>query len=393
MQNTGLGVGFGGDPVRGARTASGETDKSEGVASVLSSVKVPPAPGSLARTPVTDHLPDRTLPERTLPERTLPERMPGQHLMSATEAMTPHWPPVPNAASKNAAKDAPPVIESTDRNHAEHNRADRSEAAAYPSAPGSGAALPITLEQERMMIDHLPTVRFLARRIHERLPQHVEIEDLVSAGVLGLMDALQKFDPAKKVQFRSYAQFRIRGAILDSLRTLDWSPRDLRRKGRAVEEAIRTLTARIGRTPLESEVAQEMEMELGEYQQLLGELKGLEIGTLHAERSEDSGEEELAYIPNRPEDDPLFRCLKGEMQARLAGAIDQLPERERLVMTLYYYEEMTMKEIGLTLGVVESRVSQIHASAVLHLRSLLGATRPDSRGAKKRAALWESGGD
>ncbi|MGA8161603.1 MAG: sigma-70 family RNA polymerase sigma factor, partial [Acidobacteriaceae bacterium] len=108
-----------------------------------------------------------------------------------------------------------------------------------------------------------------------------------------------------------------------------------------------------------------------EYQQLLGELKGLEIGTLHLERSEDSGEEELAYIPTQPEDDPLFRCLRGEMQERLSGAIEQLPERERLVVTLYYYEEMTMKEIGLALGVVESRVSQIHSSAVLHLRARL----------------------
>ncbi|RXS95784.1 FliA/WhiG family RNA polymerase sigma factor [Silvibacterium dinghuense] len=253
-------------------------------------------------------------------------------------------------------------------------------------SPDSGAAagkeIVFSAEQERLMLDHMPTVRFLARRIHERLPQHVEMEDLVSAGVLGLMDALQKFDPNKKVQFRSYAQFRIRGAILDSLRTLDWSPRDLRRKGRAVEEAIRALTTRMGRSPSENEVAAELQMELGEYQQLLGELKGLEIGTLHAERSEDSGEEELAYIPNRPEDDPLFRCLRGELKSRLAEAIDQLPERERLVMTLYYYEEMTMKEIGLTLGVVESRVSQIHASAVLHLRSHLSAFRrgPVARG-------------
>jgi RNA polymerase sigma factor for flagellar operon FliA len=228
-----------------------------------------------------------------------------------------------------------------------------------------------TPEQERMMLEHLPVVRYIARRIHERLPQHVEMEELVSAGVLGLMDAFQKFDPAKKVQFRSYAQFRIRGAILDSLRTLDWSPRDLRRKGRAVEQAIRVLTARLGRTPLENEIAAQLGMELGDYHQLLGELKGLEIGTLHLERSEDSGEEELAYVPNRQEDDPLFRCLEGELRERLAGAIRKLPERERLVMTLYYYEEMTMKEIGLTLGVVESRVSQIHASAVLRLRAML----------------------
>ncbi len=221
------------------------------------------------------------------------------------------------------------------------------------------------------MIEHLPIVRYLARRIHERLPQHVEMDDLVSAGVVGLMDALRKFDPAKKVQFRSYAQFRIRGAILDSLRMLDWSPRELRRKGRAIEEAMRLVTARTGHAPAEAEVAAELGMELGQYQQLLGELKGLEIGTLHMERSEDSGEEELAYIPGRAEDDPLFRCLEGEMRDRLTEAVGRLPERERLVMTLYYYEEMTMKEIGLTLGVVESRISQIHASAVLHLRALL----------------------
>ncbi len=228
-----------------------------------------------------------------------------------------------------------------------------------------------TAEQERLLLEHLPMVRFLARRIHERLPQHVEMEDLVSAGVVGLMDAFTKFDPAKQVQFRSYAQFRVRGAILDSLRTLDWSPRELRRKGRAVEEAIRALTANLGRAPSEAEVARELGVELDAYQLLLGELKGLEIGTLNMERNEDSGEEELAYVPGRTEDDPLFRCLRGEMQERLTEAITGLPERERLVMTLYYYEELTMREIGLALGVVESRISQIHASAVLHLRAAL----------------------
>jgi len=229
----------------------------------------------------------------------------------------------------------------------------------------------LTPEEERVLMEHLPIVRFLARRIHERLPQHVELDDLFSAGVVGLMDAFAKFDPEKKVQFRSYAQFRIRGAILDSLRTLDWSPRELRRKGRAVEEAIRILTSRMGRAPSETEVATELGTTLDSYQQLLGNLKGLEIGTLHLERNEDSGEEELAYIPGKPEDDPLFHCLRGEMEERLTGAIQDLPERERLVMTLYYYEEMTMREIGMALGVVESRVSQIHASAVLHLRSAL----------------------
>jgi RNA polymerase sigma factor for flagellar operon FliA len=226
-------------------------------------------------------------------------------------------------------------------------------------------------EQERLLLEHLPIVRFLARRIHERLPQHVDIEDLVSAGVVGLMDAFTKFNPQKKVQFRSYAQFRIRGAILDSLRTLDWSPRDLRRKGRAAEEAVRSLTARLGRSPGEGEIAAEMGLGLEEYQSLLGDLKGLEIGTLHVEHNEDSGEEEIAYVPGRPEDDPLFCCLRGELQERLTNAIDRLPERERLVMTLYYFEELTMREIGLALGVVESRVSQIHTSAVVHLRAAL----------------------
>jgi RNA polymerase sigma factor FliA len=257
------------------------------------------------------------------------------------------------------------------------------------SYPPGAVNVDLSSEQERLLLEHLPIVRFLARRIHERLPQHVEIEDLVSAGVVGLMDAFSKFDPDKKVQFRSYAQFRIRGAILDSLRTLDWSPRELRRKGRAVEEAIRALTARMGRAPQEGEVAAEMELSLEDYQQLLGDLKGLEIGTLHMERNEDSGEEELAYVPGRPDEDPLFRCLRGELEERLSDAITGLPDRERLVMTLYYYEEMTMREIGLALGVVESRISQLHASAVVHLRAALKDLA--ARGALERAARERKG--
>jgi RNA polymerase sigma factor for flagellar operon FliA len=244
-------------------------------------------------------------------------------------------------------------------------------------------------ERDRLLVEHLPTVRYLARRIHERLPQHVELDDLISAGVVGLIDAFSKFDHGKKVQFKSYAQFRIRGAILDSLRTLDWSPRELRRKGRAVEEAIRSTTQRLGRAPNELEVAYEMGLNLPEYQTLLGELKGLEIGSLHMERSEDSGDEELSYVPGPAEDDPLFRCLKGEMKQRLADAIDELPEKERMVLTLYYYEELTMKEIGLTLGVVESRVSQIHSSAVVRLRAALRSLAAKGNGSsipKTRAA-------
>ena len=218
------------------------------------------------------------------------------------------------------------------------------------------------------------SVRFIARKILERLPQHIELDELVSAGMIGLVDAVNKFNPQKNVQFKSYAQFRVRGAILDSLRELDWSPRELRRKGRAVEEAIRTATGRLGRAPNEQEVAEELAMPLNEYQQLLGELKSLEIGTLHTERNEESGDEELAYVAAPEEESPLFQCLRGEMRDRLRVAIEELPERERLVLTLYYFEELTMKEIGATLGVVESRVSQIRSSAVLGLRSALAAS-------------------
>ena len=260
-----------------------------------------------------------------------------------------------------------------------------------PPEAASGSELPQGLdggpglERERLLLEHLPMVRYLARRIHERLPQHVELEDLVSAGAVGLIDAFSKFDHTKHVQFKSYAQFRVRGAILDSLRTLDWSPRELRRKGRAVEEAIRSVTQKLGRVPSELEIAREMKLALSEYQQLLGELKGLEIGSLHMERIEDSGDEELAYLPASPEEDPLFRCLKGEMKQRLTDAIEELPEKERIVLKLYYYEELTMKEIGLTLGVVESRVSQIHSSAVVRLRAALTVPRSDkSEPARKK---------
>jgi RNA polymerase sigma factor for flagellar operon FliA len=239
-------------------------------------------------------------------------------------------------------------------------------------------------ERDRLLLEHLPTVRFVARRIHERLPQHVDMEDLISAGMVGLIDAFVKFDHGKQVQFKSYAQFRIRGAILDSLRTLDWSPRELRRKGRAIEETIRLLTQQLGRAPLEAEIAENMHMPLKEYQVLLGELKGLEIGSLNLERNEDGGDDELSYLPGTESDEPLFRCLKGELRQRLIDAIEALPNKERMVLTLYYYEELTMKEIGLTLGVVESRVSQIHSAAVVRLRTAMTDLGAEQAAAKNR---------
>lgn len=227
-------------------------------------------------------------------------------------------------------------------------------------------------ERDQLLLEHLSLVRIIARQIRERLPQHVELEELVSAGTIGLLDAIDRFDAHKQVKFRSYAQFRVRGAILDFLRSLDWSPRDLRRKARIAQGCISSLTQRLGRAPSETEIARDMELSLTEYQHLLGELKGLEIGSLQVEHNTDSGDEELAYIPGPSEDDPLFQCLRGEMRDCLAAALEELPEKERLVLTLYYFEELTMKEVGMTLGVVESRVSQIHTSAVLRLRSALG---------------------
>jgi RNA polymerase sigma factor for flagellar operon FliA len=249
-------------------------------------------------------------------------------------------------------------------------------------------ALPaaLTVEQETRLTEALPLVRFVARGIHDRLPAHIELDELISAGTLGLVDAARKYNPSKNVQFRSYAQFRIRGAILDSLRTLDWSPRELRRKGRALQDARRAVEARLGRAATEVELATEMEMPLPALQQLTGTLRGLEVSTLHAERSEDSGEEELAFLPAREEDNPLFRYLEGEARERVLEAIDALPERERLVILFYYFEEMTMREIGLVLGVVESRVSQIHHETLRRLRSgLSGLRKPVARTLGRRA--------
>ncbi len=225
--------------------------------------------------------------------------------------------------------------------------------------------------RESLVMEHLGMVRFVARKIQKTLPAHLEVEELIAAGTLGLVDAAAKFDPATGVQFGSYAQFRVRGAILDSLRDLDWSPRELRRKGRSIEKGVAAATRRLGRTPSEAEVAAEMKLALSDYQTLLGELSALEMGSLHTERGEETGEEEIAYVADSPEEQPLFHCLRGEMKQHLAEAIEELPERERMVMTLYYYEELSMKEIGQVLGVVESRVSQLRSSAIVRLRAAM----------------------
>src|ERR1700687_5182062 len=242
-------------------------------------------------------------------------------------------------------------------------------------------------ERERVLMEQLPQVRYIARRIHERLPRHVPLEDLVHAGILGLIDALNKFDSSKHVQFGSYAKFRIRGAILDSLREMDWGPRELRRKARKVEEAHRKLSMELSRAPTENEVAAEMGMTLQELQHLLGELDSLEIGSLRIESPWDGKEEDLCnYLPSAPEDTPFFRCQRSEMKQLLTRIIAELPDKEQQVLALYYFEELTMKEVGVVLGIGESRVSQIHSLAVVRLRArleeLMSTTKPASRAAE-----------
>jgi RNA polymerase sigma factor FliA len=228
-------------------------------------------------------------------------------------------------------------------------------------------------ERERLLLGHLPQVKYIARRIHDRLPAQVPLDDLIHAGVVGLIDAVEKFDPTKNVQLRSYAKFRIRGAILDSLREMDWSPRHLRRQARRIEEAHRDLKLRLGRAATEPELAKELGMKLEDFQHLLGELRGLDLGSLHAESLDPQSEEEMvSYRPGGSEKDPFFLCLHGEIRSHIATALEDLDDQERQVVTRYYLEELTMKEVGAMLGVGESRVSQIHSAAMVRLRARLG---------------------
>jgi RNA polymerase sigma factor for flagellar operon FliA len=227
-------------------------------------------------------------------------------------------------------------------------------------------------EREKLLLEHLPEVRYIARRIHEKLPVQVPFEDLVHAGIIGLMEAVERFDPSKQVHLKTFAKFRIRGAILDSLRAIDWSPRNLRKQARMIEDTYRKAVAEMGRSPSETELAERVGMGLLEFQQLLGELHGLNIGSLQAYTNDDSTEEDVcAYQPNGPGEDPFFQCLNSELKSLLAEAMNVLEEKERQVVGLYYLDELTMKEAGSVLGITESRVSQIHSLALVRLRTRL----------------------
>ena len=235
------------------------------------------------------------------------------------------------------------------------------------------AGLAGSVEHSRaQLLALLPQVRIIARRIHRHLPSHVPIEDLYQAGVLGLLDALRKFDPGRRVRLESYMKFRIRGAILDELRSLDWSPRELRRKARRLEEINHDLRMRLGREPAHEEIAAALRLSLRQLETIERELRGLELGSLQevCAISDDGVEKDRASLLPGPESlGPQAMYAGQENRERLADTIRLLPENERQVLTLYYYEELTMQEVGEVLEVGESRVSQIHSSALARIRA------------------------
>jgi RNA polymerase sigma factor FliA len=224
--------------------------------------------------------------------------------------------------------------------------------------------------RQTLLLENLVEVQYVAKRIYRRMPSNVSFEDLFHAGILGLIDAIDKFDPQKNVALKSYARFRIRGAILDSLRQMDWSPRNLRRQARRVEEASHELIGELGHSPSSSEMASKLRLPIEDLQHLLGELGGLALESLHTPCGERSGEESLP-IASRPEEDPFQMTLRQEVRQLLEDAVWKLNAKEREVMGLYYFQEVPMKKIGKILGIGESRVSQVHAAALVRLRSRL----------------------
>jgi len=223
-------------------------------------------------------------------------------------------------------------------------------------------------QREQRILENLALVKYLAARMRSRLPAQVDLNDLINYGIIGLMDAVDKFDPSRGVKFKTYAERRIRGSILDGLRELDWVPRSFRRRQRELERAYRKLESELGRSVSDEEVASELGISLDDFYGLLDNLKGVSFGSY--EVVDKSGEENLVeYIPDRDENSPTFILEKREMKRLLGGSIDGLPEKERLVLSLYYFEGLTMKEAGRVLGITESRISQLHSKAILRLRA------------------------
>jgi RNA polymerase sigma factor for flagellar operon FliA len=227
--------------------------------------------------------------------------------------------------------------------------------------------------RNELVMQELSQVYYIASRIRERLPGHVELEDLVNAGVIGLLEASRNFDSSKNAQFKVFAKFRIRGAILDSLRESDWGSRSLRRRGREIQDATARLEGKLGRHPVESEVANEMQLEPEHLQRIVAQIDGLCLSGQHAAVLNDRTNllDVIESAPNLDDPDPFDLCLQGEVQAHLAEAISRLSEREQLIISLYYREELTMKEISEVVGVALSRVSQIRQATMKKLREYL----------------------
>lgn len=225
-------------------------------------------------------------------------------------------------------------------------------------------------KRDRVVVEHLPLVKAIAIRVHENLPVHVDLDDLVHAGVLGLFDAATKYNPDKNVAFSSYAKHRIKGAILDSLRQLDWASRDLRRRHKQLEAATRDLAGELQRQPTEAEIAQRLGVDVDRWRQMMLDMRS--VGLISANtRSTEHDELPAPEYPSGPELQPDNMCARSQLKSVLAHAMQGLPDRYKQVVTLYYTNEMTMKEIGGVLGINESRVSQIHKSALEKMSTVL----------------------
>ncbi len=234
-------------------------------------------------------------------------------------------------------------------------------------------------ERERLILEHLPQVRLIARRIQERLPESVILEDLVSSGVIGLISAIDNFDPGHNVKLKTYAEYKIRGAILDSLRGLDWAPRQKRRQAKQIEAAIARLEQRLQSAPTEDEIAVELGLSLEEYHEWLVEIRGLNVASLEYSGNEE-GRDLLHYLPDESENLPSAILERSELERLLTAGIDSIPAIERTVLSLYYREELTLREIATIVNLHESRISQLKSQAILRLRGHLSVQWPSARG-------------
>lgn len=285
-----------------------------------------------------------------------------------------HGPVVPSAKAHASAREAGREPFSGRKDHAMAARATAAVTAKkkkQPAALDAEKKLAARREQrDKVVMEHLPLVRAIAVRVHEGLPIHVELDDLVHAGILGLFDAASKYNPNKKVAFSSYAKHRIKGAILDSLREMDWASRDMRRRHRQVEQITRDLCALLHRQPTEDELAERMGVAVSRWRQMALDLRNIGLVSANT-RSQDQDELPPPDYPGDRESQPDFICARGQMRERLHQAMSVLPERYRKVVILYYSNELTMKEIGGMLGINESRVSQIHKSALEKMAAAL----------------------